>query len=188
MTAKSSVTYTIEIVNGVVQRRVAPYIQEFETYAKGRWLGRKLLEVLSKEFGAHPPAYWQHGIQSGFVKVNGCKVDENYVLKNGDKFLHRTHRYDSVIYHINQVSFFVVSCRHEPPVFGSIEFVGETDTLMAVCKPSSVPMHPCGAYRFNSLENILLHEPIIPNQPQLHVVHRLDRYSFLYILFDLVFD
>ncbi len=92
MNGRASVSYSIEKVNGVVIRKVAPYIQEFETYAKGRWLGRTLLEVLCTEFGAHPPIYWQNSIKCGTVKVNGKPVDQSYVLKNGDKFLHRTHR------------------------------------------------------------------------------------------------
>ena len=53
--------------------------------------------------------------------------------------------------------------------------MGETDTLIAVSKPPSIPCHPCGAYRFNSLMFILAKEPVIPNQPPLHLVHRLDR-------------
>lgn len=65
--------------------------------------------------------------------------------------------------------------RHEPPVFGSVSFVGQTDEYLAVCKPPSLPMHACGAYRFNSLENILRHEPLTVDQPPLHLVHRLDR-------------
>jgi 23S rRNA-/tRNA-specific pseudouridylate synthase len=60
-------------------------------------------------------------------------------------------------------------------VFGEIKFIGETQYLLAVNKPSSIPMHPCGSYRFNSLEYILRNEPIIPNQPFFHIVHRLDR-------------
>lgn len=47
--------------------------------------------------------------------------------------------------------------------------------LMAVCKPASIPMHPCGGYKFNSLEYILRYEPLIENQPPLYLVHRLDR-------------
>lgn len=69
------------------------------------------------------------------------------------------------------------SCyRHEPPVFGDIEFIGTSPDYLAVSKPPSMPMHPCGAYRHNSLENILSNEPIIENQPELFLVHRLDRY------------
>ena len=42
---------------------------------------------------------------------------------NSDRVVHRTHR-------------------HEPPVKGVVQLVGETEDLMAVCKPASMPMHP----------------------------------------------
>ncbi len=67
--------------------------------------------------------------------------------------------------------------RHEPPVFGDVSLVGETKDYLAVCKPPSLPMHPCGAYRYNSLEYVLKNEHLVQNQPTLHIVHRLDRYT-----------
>ena len=36
-------------------------------------------------------------------------------------------------------------------------------------------MHPCGAYRDNSLLKVLEREPLTPDQPPLFLVHRLDR-------------
>ena len=59
-------------------------------------------------------------------------------------------------------------------------FVAETGDFVVIDKPSSYPMHPCGAFRYNSvlqilemgileLENKLSCDP-------LHIVHRLDRY------------
>jgi tRNA pseudouridine synthase 9 len=65
--------------------------------------------------------------------------------------------------------------RHEPPVHGAIELVAETGDLVAVNKPSSVTMHPCGAYYHNTLMHILKHEPLLEKQPTLLLVHRLDR-------------
>jgi 23S rRNA-/tRNA-specific pseudouridylate synthase len=85
--------------------------------------------------------------------------------------------------------------RHEPPICGEIVFVGESIDYFAVSKPSSLPVHPCGAYRYNSLEFILKYDPlsirsnsssssgrkgdetaVIPPPPQpLYLVHRLDR-------------
>ena len=65
--------------------------------------------------------------------------------------------------------------RHEPPVQGEIELVGETPDYVVVSKPSSMTMHPCGAYYHNSLMHILRYEPIVVNQPNLLLVHRLDR-------------
>ena len=38
-------------------RHVIPYAHDYITYAKGRWLNRELIEVLSKEFGGHPKEY-----------------------------------------------------------------------------------------------------------------------------------
>lgn len=59
---------------------------------------------------------------------------------------------------------------------GSVTLVADTPDILAVCKPPSMPMHPCGAYRDNSLVHVLKREPLLPgNSPPLHLVHRLDR-------------
>ncbi len=151
--------YEIERVNNVTIRRVQPMIQAFETFAKGRWLGREMMEVVSKEFGGHTEEYWQNAFKYGHVRINGQPVPPTYRFKNSDRFLHRTHR-------------------HEPPISGDIQFIAETADYFAVNKPSSIPVHPCGAFRYNSLENILKLEPLTPTQPpQLYLVHRLDKYG-----------
>jgi tRNA pseudouridine synthase 9 len=140
----------------LVVRSVVPYMHEFRTFVKGRWLGCELLDVLSREFGSHAKDYWEEAIRVGNVRINNRLVAGTHVLRNGEALLHRTHR-------------------HEPPVTGNVVFVGELEDLIAVCKPASLPMHPCGAYRQNSLTSILQYEPVIPNQPMLRLVHRLDR-------------
>jgi tRNA pseudouridine32 synthase len=137
-------------------RSVIPYVHEFTTHAKGRWVGREIIEVLTREFGGHPKEYWDNAITRGHVRINDKIIADQYRFKNNDAMLHRTHR-------------------HEPSIAGVIEFVGDTDSLMAVSKPPSIPVHPCGAYRFNSLMYILAKEPMIANQPVLFLVHRLDR-------------
>lgn len=73
-------------------RKVKPYIQAFETFAKGRWLGRTIYDVLSNEFGGHSPVYWKNAITSGCIKINNNPVSELYKFRNGDKMLHITHR------------------------------------------------------------------------------------------------
>lgn len=50
---------------------------------------------------------------------------------------------------------------------------GAVTMQLVVSKPCSIPTHPCGAYRHNSLHSILLH--LFPELKSLHVVHRLDR-------------
>jgi len=54
--------------------------------------------------------------------------------------------------------------RHELPVTAEpIEILADTDELLVVNKPSSIPIHPCGRYRFNSLLYILAKEKGLRN-------------------------
>ncbi len=144
-----------EVLDGI--RYILPYVYTHETHAKGRWVGRSILDVVSKEFGAQPIEYWKKAIELGFVSVNNEKVTNDYIFRHSDLFQHKTHR-------------------HEPPVTANIELVANTNDFLVVNKPSTIPVHPCGSYRFNSLTKMLSTEPLIENQPQpLYLVHRLDR-------------
>ncbi|ETI49603.1 hypothetical protein F441_06605 [Phytophthora nicotianae CJ01A1] len=136
-------------------RMVEPYVYEFRTYAKARWFGRELLEIFTKEFGANSPEYYKFAIASGRISVNLKIVPADTIIKNGDLIIHTAHR-------------------HEPPVSGEdVSVVYEDDDLIVVSKPPSMPTHPCGAYRHNSLHTIL--QATRPDLPQLNIVHRLDR-------------
>jgi hypothetical protein len=73
-------------------RSVEPYIHDFTTYAKGRWLNRNLLDVVMNEFGGHPQHYWENMIHKGLLKINNQAVSSSYIIKNGDILVHRTHR------------------------------------------------------------------------------------------------
>ena len=57
-----------------------------------RWIGRTILDVYSTEFGAYSREYYKEAIQSGRIRVNGNKLSEDYILKNGDKITHTVHR------------------------------------------------------------------------------------------------
>lgn len=49
--------------------------------------------------------------------------------------------------------------RHEMPVAAwPIEILANTDDFLVINKPSSIPIHPCGRYRFNSILYILAKE------------------------------
>ena len=146
--------FIYEIRNNI--RYVKPYFHEYVTYAKGRWIHRNIIDVLSEEFGAYPRSYWLNAVSDGNILVNGNIVNEHYQFENSDKLLHRTHR-------------------HEPPVTGDVEFLGENDKVLAINKPASLPMHTCGSYRYNTLKAIVSKEHLVPNQPELFLVHRLDR-------------
>ena len=85
-------------------RNVLPYVHTFTAHAKGRWVGRLLLEVVVREFGSHSKEYWENAIKNGFVKINGKMITNDYIFKNSDYFYHMTHR-------------------HEPAVVGNITYV-----------------------------------------------------------------
>ena len=55
------------------------------------------------------------------------------------------------------LSFFFFECsRHENPVtWAPLEIIKNTEDLIVINKPSSIPCHPCGRYRFNSIVFIL---------------------------------
>ncbi len=103
-------------------------------------------------------------IEVGWITINGKKVSLDYILRNGDVLTHTTHR-------------------HEPPVTADeITFVKDDDKdLLIVHKPSSIPVHPTGRYRANTITEILKHEHpgLFPRDAQgkmiMYHCNRLDR-------------
>ncbi|XP_069493659.1 pseudouridylate synthase RPUSD2 [Ambystoma mexicanum] len=144
-------------------RKVRPYYFDFETYCKGRWVGKSLLEVFSSEFRAEPIEYYLAAAEAGRLRLNEEPVrDLGVVLKNNDFLRNTVHR-------------------HEPPVTAQpISIIDETDEMVIVDKPSSLPVHPCGRFRHNTVIFILGKEH---NLTELHTVHRLDRMTSGVLMF-----
>ncbi|XP_041928898.1 RNA pseudouridylate synthase domain-containing protein 2 [Alosa sapidissima] len=144
-------------------RKVRPYYYDFKTYCKGRWIGKTLLEVFSSEFRAEPLEYYQKAAKAGRIRLNDTPVDDlNIILKNNDLMKNTVHR-------------------HEPPVVGHpIEIIEENDEVVVVDKPASLPVHPCGRFRHNTVIFILGKERGLS---ELHTVHRLDRLTSGVLLF-----
>lgn len=71
--------------------------------------------------------------------------------------------------------------RHEPPVVGTpLEVLVDDGEVLVVDKPASIPVHPCGRFRHNTVIFILGKERGIS---ELHTVHRLDRLTSGVLLF-----
>lgn len=139
-------------------RRVIPYYFEYKTNAKGRWLHKSIFQMFKDEFRDQTPEYYvihrfkynqNNAIESGQIKVNLKTVKLDHIIIDGDSITHLIHR-------------------HEPPVFydGEIKIIIETDDLLVIDKPSSIPIHPSGRYHHNSLINILKYD--YPSLPKLH--------------------
>ncbi|KAI8809137.1 pseudouridine synthase [Cladochytrium replicatum] len=137
-------------------RKVEPYEFHYSTFAKGRWYGRTLIDVFSKEFQDHPESYYRNAIECGRITVNGEPVTVDYIVKNSDRINHVVHR-------------------HEPPVASTpVRIAYREEDLWVVDKPSSIPIHPTGRYNHNTLLPILAHENSLPLSA-LHPCNRLDR-------------
>ncbi|PSN35204.1 RNA pseudouridylate synthase domain-containing protein 2 [Blattella germanica] len=143
-------------------RKVYPYYFTFTTHAKGRWVGEKVLDVFAKEFRAHPTSEYERSIKAGALTVNNEKVDIDYCLKHNDLLSNVVHR-------------------HEVPVTADpITIIHMDDDIVVVNKPASIPVHPCGRYRHNTVVFILAKEYDLKS---LRTIHRLDRLTSGLLLF-----
>ncbi|KAL0029889.1 hypothetical protein WJX77_006132 [Trebouxia sp. C0004] len=142
-------------VNGL--RLVKPYYFDFLCSVKKRWLGKTIIDVFSEEFASRPRSYYQEAFEDGRLRIEGGKG-----TATADTLLNGNHRMRHFIH------------RHEPPVLDlPLEVVAETQDLIAVHKPASMPVHACGQYRKNTVMALLQLER--PDLGKLFPVHRLDK-------------
>jgi tRNA pseudouridine synthase 9 len=118
-------------------RRVRPYHYTYNTFCKERWRGRKLVEIFQSEFRDRPQEYYRKTMEDGLIYVNGRVVGPDYIVRNGDMISHTMHR-------------------HEPPVTSEpVSVIHEDEELIVINKPSGVPVHPAGRYKYNSVVEIM---------------------------------
>lgn len=144
-------------------RYVKPYIRVFKAYAKRRWIGRTVVDVMSSEFPALANGqYLQGAIASGRIRVNGSPCVEGTVFRDGD-----------LLEHARLID--------EPPVLGSRPrdwLLYQDDEVVVVNKPASVPVHRAGRFINNTVLSILTCEcadMVLRPGDALRCVHRLDR-------------
>ncbi|KAJ1729360.1 DRAP deaminase [Coemansia biformis] len=136
-------------------QRVHPYFHKYASHAKGRWVGRTLFDVFSREFRDRSTEYYEAAIGKGLIEINGKRVSKDSVVQNNDLITHHIHR-------------------HEPPVSTQpLRIVKETeDGLLVVDKPASIPVHPSGRYNYNSVTQIL---EVKHGYKKVFPINRLDR-------------
>ncbi|CAN1318137.1 RNA pseudouridine synthase 7 [Linum perenne] len=136
------------------RRHVKPYYFEFVCHVKNRWNGKTIVDLFAKEFKGRPYDYYETAVKSGRIQVDGETVPVSYVVKTSQKISHFVHR-------------------HEPPVMAcNISVLQEETDVVTISKPATVPVHPCGQYRKNTVVGILQAEH---NLAPLFPIHRLDR-------------
>ncbi|KAK6127800.1 hypothetical protein DH2020_038437 [Rehmannia glutinosa] len=120
-------------------RYVRPYYFEFISHAKNRWAGKTIVDLFADEFKGRDRDYYVSAVKAGRIQVDGQIVPISYVVRSSQK-----------------ISHFLHSCRHEPPVMArDIHILHSEPDVLTVCKPASVPVHPCGQYRKNTIVGIL---------------------------------
>ncbi|KAF9582627.1 hypothetical protein BGW38_010956 [Lunasporangiospora selenospora] len=145
-------------------RKILPYSFKYQTFAKGRWLGRRLIDVFNLEFRDRDNAFYERAIKEGRIAINGEIVSKDYIVQNSDIVSHNSHR-------------------HEPPVTDlPVRVVMEDNGVIVVDKPSSIPVHPSGRYRHNTVLHILMREQ---GYKDLFPINRLDRLTSGLMLFAL---
>ncbi|KAF5379857.1 hypothetical protein D9757_007244 [Collybiopsis confluens] len=137
VTEQSESVY-LETVPGL--KKIPPYWYPYTTYAKERWLGRELLEVVSTEFRDRSIEYYRYALESGVTTINGQVAKPDHIIQNGDRMENVVHR-------------------HEPPVSSiPIKVLLEDNEreFIVVDKPGSIPVHALGRYHCNTLVAILM--------------------------------
>ena len=79
-------------------------------------------------------------IENGQLTINGLRALPNQIIRDGDVIANKIHR-------------------HEAPVTSApIHIIHEDDRIVVVDKPASIPVHPCGRFRHNTIILLLGHE------------------------------
>jgi RluA family pseudouridine synthase len=128
---------------------------------KARWKGRTLVDVFCHEFSHASIDYWSTEFLQERIICNDSPASPSHVWNEGDQVVHLVHRHES------------------PIVSARIAIVHDDDGYLVVNKPASVPCHPCGTYRKNSLVFILA----AMGWRNLRIVHRLDRQTSGIVVF-----
>ena len=155
-----NLTPVIKIENNV--RLIEPYEFKYQLYIKRRWLGKKIIDVLDSEFHAFSKEYYSKAISEGKILINNKKVTNDYILKDNDFLTHLTIR------------------KENPIIAKKLEIVFEDENYLVVDKPSSWPVHICGAYNFNTLQRILMDEY---KYKDIKILHRLDKQTSGIVIF-----
>ncbi|XP_074567754.1 RNA pseudouridine synthase 7 isoform X2 [Curcuma longa] len=136
------------------KRYVRPYYFEFISHVKNRWAGKTIVDLFAEEFKGRPYDYYVNAVKCGRIQVDDKMVNTSYIVQSSQKISHFLHR-------------------HEPPVLAAdVQILQNETDIVTICKPASIPVHPCGQYRKNTIVGILQAEH---NLTPLYPVHRLDR-------------
>ena len=71
-------------------RIIEPYEFKYQLYVKGRWVGKKFINVLETEFLTYNHEYFIKAINDGKILINGNKVGDLAMSLFGNYYLAET--------------------------------------------------------------------------------------------------
>ncbi|EJW75801.1 hypothetical protein WUBG_13289, partial [Wuchereria bancrofti] len=127
---------SFHIKNGI--RYLKPYWSVYRTWAKGRWVGRRLVDIFAEEFVSLNRHYPAAACKLGRIWVNCNQMTNvNYIVQQNDSIEHIGHR-------------------HEHPILDHyIKVIDNDNDMLVVDKPPSMPVHPCGRYSVHTVLGML---------------------------------
>ncbi|MBL8865789.1 MAG: pseudouridine synthase [Planctomycetia bacterium] len=131
-----------------------PYRNERPLVVSGRYDGRAVIDFLVAILPQYPRSTWLAECAAGNVRdASGHVVMSDRIVRSGERFVH------------------VQPLAAEPDVNAAIRLLYEDDALIVVDKPAPLPVHPCGRFNRNTLQEIL-RTVYAPQKPR--PAHRLD--------------
>lgn len=115
--------------------------------------GARIDLYLAKNYPFHTRNQWQKRLESGEIQIDKKTVGSSYKLRLGD-----------------QISYFRPE-EMEPDVNSNVSVIARWGGVMAVYKPSNLPMHEGGRYRRNTFFDVVCDK----YGKEWAAVHRLDR-------------
>jgi len=111
--------------------------------------------LFTHEFPLRTREYYEGAVRKGNLSLNGRRPGKDETVHPGNWICHYVHR-------------------HEPPVLDlPVELISQTSRFVAVNKPASMPVHPCGQHRKNTVMGYL--KAFHPELGDLFPIHRLDK-------------
>lgn len=149
------------VSNGL--RRIRPYYVTRTSYVKGRWIGRRLVDVLAAEFRAYPREHYIDLISKGSYRLlrDAEDVDpRTSTIRHGDVMVSRLHKHEPPVRKWCSIS----EEREDIPGkrIAGMAIVHEDDNLLVIDKPMGVPVHPTGQFFHNTVTEILKDHGVTP--------------------------
>ena len=169
-----SITRDYRVDEALKLRYCAPYDFDFVCGVKARWAGRRLCDLFASEFPMRPKEYYvkAHAMGRLCVEANGCARTNGEETTTKTTNEAREHEDGPMLAGGNRVRHFIH--RHEPPVMADeVRVLTVNDDVVSVWKPATVPVHPTGQYRRNTVLALLAASR--RDLGRLFPIHRLDK-------------